>query len=393
MAAFGKFVPYYCLIFVLFVLLCGGYHSGNNDATNDLHDDTDDCGQHGQHQDNDGCRTHSMRYLHATKGGGDRIHSPLDIPDIFLIGMAKCGTTSLFSLLIRHGQICSETIKEVHYFDSKDNWRRGSDWYSEILLHHLPGSCSPESLGNKFTIDGSPAFEIDRAAAHISASYTRDSLRKKKFILILRDPIAREISWYKHKYLRCQSNLHEVLASTNHSEYQRQLSSGHHGDACDLGRASWMCRKVGCSHVSTHNVTALAHPASFLYSFEEYFLHDGINMNDGRYFDHVKQWLKYVHREQLFIIHLDTLTINTTDTANRLAMFLGLNSSWGGNVSFPWHNAKSLAKEALMSCSVFDTLYEYYRAANEGLEAFINSRKALHEPMFPLLEYDRRICY
>ena len=45
----------------------------------------------------------------------------------------------------------------------------------------------------------------------------------------------------------------------------------------------------------------------------------------GLYLDQIKNWLKYINRNQLFVMNFETLIVNTTDTMLRLSAFLNIN--------------------------------------------------------------------
>lgn len=51
-------------------------------------------------------------------------------PFLFIIGAAKCGTTSLFRHMAEHPRICPSNPKEPNFFS--DYYERGTDWYRSI---------------------------------------------------------------------------------------------------------------------------------------------------------------------------------------------------------------------------------------------------------------------
>ena len=76
---------------------------------------------------------------------GDRLK-----PSFLIIGAKKAGTTALFNYLIRHPEVASPLVKEIHYFDY--NWVQPLAWY----LAHFPrrGNVSPEMV----TGEASPTY-------------------------------------------------------------------------------------------------------------------------------------------------------------------------------------------------------------------------------------------
>ena len=63
-------------------------------------------------------------------------------PNLFIVGAAKCGTTSLHAYLAQHPQICMSSNKEPHYFGSDLNidpqWRPRDEQHYLSLYQHKP---------------------------------------------------------------------------------------------------------------------------------------------------------------------------------------------------------------------------------------------------------------
>ena len=59
--------------------------------------------------------------------------SPLRVlPDFFVIGVVRSGTTSLYHYLSQHPSIVKSAYDELGYFDS--NYKLGLNWYKSIFL-------------------------------------------------------------------------------------------------------------------------------------------------------------------------------------------------------------------------------------------------------------------
>ena len=52
---------------------------------------------------------------------------------------------------------------------------------------------------------------MDRHKIFRTKTYSPECLRKKKFILSLREPVAREVSWFHHYYSNCLKNRPELF--------------------------------------------------------------------------------------------------------------------------------------------------------------------------------------
>jgi hypothetical protein len=118
-----------------------------------------------------------------------------NLPTIFLIGAQKGGTSSLFELMIQHPLLCPGEHKEPHFFDHPENFNKGVDFYRRIFTDQ---KCNNNSSAH--FIDGTPIMHHQYIWGNIYSIYEGSkSIRKDlKFIALLREPVARDYSWYKH---------------------------------------------------------------------------------------------------------------------------------------------------------------------------------------------------
>ena len=126
----------------------------------------------------------------------------LYVPDIFILGTSRAGVRSFYELLIQHSQICRTHQPAIHYFDNDDNWRKGKKWY-EKQFEGAFGCISGTTL-----VDATSSYisSID-APQRLQSSYNENDLRRKKFIVLLRNPIDREISIYKEQLFNCMQRI------------------------------------------------------------------------------------------------------------------------------------------------------------------------------------------
>jgi tetratricopeptide (TPR) repeat protein len=132
-------------------------------------------------------------------------------PDFIIIGMAKCGTSSLFQYLREHPQILLPHKKEINFFNN--NFNRGVDWY----LAHFPAITDREDF---LTGEASPYYlstpEVDRRIFQLFPNV--------KLIILLRNPVERTISEYYHSFNRGlqKKSLLEIINSEK--EYLARVS-------------------------------------------------------------------------------------------------------------------------------------------------------------------------
>ena len=141
------------------------------------------------------------------------------LPNTYIIGFAKCGTTSLNEYLVKHPQIYGGFIKEVHYFDHGKRFMRGTNWYRSNFPFIIQGIIQTCILHKK-------AIVIDATPRYINHPHAMRRIKKitpnAKFIVIVRNPIERAYSHYNSN----KSDPHIInedisFAKAIHQEEQR----------------------------------------------------------------------------------------------------------------------------------------------------------------------------
>jgi hypothetical protein len=107
-------------------------------------------------------------------------------PEALVIGAPKCGTTSLMAYLGAHPQVWTQPRKELHFFDNRWHW--GPQWYAEQFPARRPG-------GPFVRLEGTPDYLQHR----VIAERVRLTLPEVSLIVVLREPVARALSWYHHQ--------------------------------------------------------------------------------------------------------------------------------------------------------------------------------------------------
>lgn len=122
----------------------------------------------------------------------------LQQPGFIMIGAQRCGTTSLFRALAAHPQAARPTLhkKGINFFDL--NYYRGARWYSGHFQLAAIARRRTASYGGPVAFEASGyylyhPFALERVA--------RD-LPSVKLVAMLRDPVERAFSAYKHEFAR-----------------------------------------------------------------------------------------------------------------------------------------------------------------------------------------------
>jgi hypothetical protein len=126
-----------------------------------------------------------------------------NLPSIFIVVAQKGGSSSLYDLMANHPLLYKGHSKESQYFHSSNYKEKGTTFYKRQFSK---STCDTKN-GTKY-IDGTPILHQDRGHVpagesvwdKIYATYSENvSLRNSlKFIVLLREPVSRDFSWYQH---------------------------------------------------------------------------------------------------------------------------------------------------------------------------------------------------
>ena len=204
------------------------------------------------------------------------------LPDFFVGGAPKCGSTTLHALLDQHPKIEMSDKKEITFFDRDDIWT-----HSNYALRHfqrwksfsIDGEEEWENYAERFSesdrlkAESTPTYIYSKKAAKRASEYLNDA----KAVFILRDPVERIYSLYWH-------NL-------------------------GVGRT-----------FHTFEKTLLNHPQ---------------NIERSIYPPFIENWQRELGEENIHIVLLEELIDRPQETANSIFKFLGLDEQ---EISLPEKN-------------------------------------------------------
>ncbi len=202
-------------------------------------------------------------------------------PSFLILGAQRSGTTSLYGYLGAHPEVLPAMRKEVHYFDFQHG--KGRNWY----LAHFPTSHPLRRRGvSTLTGEATPYYLVHPLApARVQAFDAA-----MKLIAILRDPVERAWSHYRH----------EVSQGVEHLSFEAALDD----ESQRLRGAEQQLRTA--PHYYSH-----AH-------------HHFSYVDRGLYAKHLQAWLDRFPRRQLLILHSEDLFRDADRVANQVFSFLGL---------------------------------------------------------------------
>jgi len=129
---------------------------------------------------------------------GERTAALRMTPSFMLAGAQRCGTTSLYRALMEHPAILPPVYhKGVNYFDV--NYTRDWSWYQgHFPVRSTAGLKTRRSGEQPMTFDASGYYMYHPHAAERIGRHLPDV----KIIVMLRDPVERAYSAYRHEYAR-----------------------------------------------------------------------------------------------------------------------------------------------------------------------------------------------
>ena len=137
------------------------------------------------------------------------------LPNLVIAGVVKGGTTSVYSYLSLHPEICCSAVKETCYFliyrygqwDSRyQNSSNPQQQYCHYFAH-----CQ----GQKYILEATPGyFEGGR---HLAGEIQKQLGDRVKILIIMRDPVDRFLSFFKYK-----KSMMEIDRSTSIGDYIQQ---------------------------------------------------------------------------------------------------------------------------------------------------------------------------
>ena len=197
----------------------------------------------------------------------------LTLPNTFLIGAQKAATTSVYSWLAQHPEICAPmSVKDYAFFTRDEFYAKG--------FSHLSNFYSDELNNEKIVLQGSVHYIFFEKALKRIQEFNPNS----KFILIVRNPIERAISAYQYALKFNYENLPIKEAFAKEEE------------------------RLKDSDVRTLSELTYKH--------------------HGLYYKQIQTFLKYFKEEQLKVVLYDDVSENSNQVVEELFTFLNIDQGF-----------------------------------------------------------------
>ena len=247
------------------------------------------------------------------------------LPECFVIGVVRSGTTSLYHYLGQHPCIASSAYDELGYFD--DNYHLGINWYKSLFPTKSTKNKIIKKYGKFLTYDVTPFYIYNPLVARrISESFPN-----AKIISNLRNPIDRAYSNYIIM-------LQEGDTSKTFEEMVQAAMNDLEKNKSKLNDEAYV--------VDTHYENILAR---------------------GFYADQLEIWFKKFQKKQLLMIPSEDLAQKPDQVLTKVFEFLDL----------PYFKIKDFTKQnkreySPMKDKTRKLLIEFYKPYNEKLYSLTN---------------------
>jgi len=206
------------------------------------------------------------------------------LPDFLIIGTQRGGTSSLFIYLARHPCVLRSLRKETEYFSRR--YALGPEWYRAHFPIRSVAAWRRWRGGRPLTFEATPDYLFHPYAAERA----RDVVPEAKLIVLLRDPVERAVSHYRHMVRLGFETLPfreaiEVEARRTAADLEALRRDPLH-QARDLLRFSYVAR--------------------------------------GRYAEQLERWMEVFPRDRFLIVRSEDLFRDPGAVYERVITFLGL---------------------------------------------------------------------
>ena len=250
------------------------------------------------------------------------------LPECFVIGVARSGTTSLYHYLGQHPCIVSSAYDELGYFD--DNYHLGINWYKSLFPTKFAKNKIIKKHGKFLTFDVTPFYIYNP----LVAKRIFECFPNAKIIANLRNPID-----------RAYSNYIQMVQDNNDTETTFEEIVSQEIETIEKGK------------INLNNQKQLVN------EFYELLLARGF------YAAQLEHWFKIFPKDQILVISSEELAINTNNTLKEIFEFLNIPDSSINDLT-----KQNVRKAVPMKDETRKSLIEYYKPYNEKLFNLINKK-------------------
>lgn len=250
------------------------------------------------------------------------------LPDVFIVGAQKAGTTSLYAYLMKHPQIIPSKFKEHYFFHNSHHFEKGLNFYKSGFASRLYAKWREIKTGSAVHCMDATAnyFEFPESAKRIAGR-----IPNAKVIVLLRNPVDR--AWSHYKMAR-RLGFEKADFATALDQEDERISWG-----AERGKHNYVFQRLAYR-------------------------------NKGVYIDFLPEWKDVFGNERLLVLQSEKLFENPDQKMKEVFAFLGLSELSG--VSFPHINPDPDGLK--MTDDVWSSLNEFYKPLNKNLFDYVKEK-------------------
>ena len=229
----------------------------------------------------------------------NRPNIDLHLPQIILAGVQKSGSTAVAYYLNKAGVCLSrpdpsqdKEKKEVHFFDRNSLYKKGVHYYSDLFAH-----CKDKKL----ITDATPENFVNARRIRETYDSVGQDTSALKIVIVVREPVVRELSWYNHIASYCyrgdQEHCNRFANKLLKTQIVNETSQVRFPTFTEYAETKYGELMKGKS--LTSHTTSL-------------------------YGNHLEEWLLYFERKQILVVSYSELKQNEPSFLQRVISFLDL---------------------------------------------------------------------
>ena len=310
------------------------------------------------------------------------------LPFLYLAGFPKCGTTSLYQMVVQHPLVAKPFRKEGHFWYTFTEYSGTyKDKFIHVLfhLHQFQDAAQQITKSQRsITIDASAStlwkalrpFE-DESDMSVVPSVINELTPTARFIVIMRDPVKRLFSdfWYfcsRRSWVKKRHN----FVPKYYLENGRQVFHNFTAEAVHDFRDCVAKEKISLLYECVRRVT-------YVNENDKETDCRKVRLGIGMYYYHITRWLRVIPRERFLFLRSEDLSLDAYSTMERVWRFLDLppqtrqqmeaslarRHEWNTN---DWIKSEKYRERFAMLPETERMLREFYRPHNEKLAELLS---------------------
>lgn len=305
-------------------------------------------------------------------------------PLMYMIGVQKSATTSLFKAIQSAGIVCGATwfdvhdnfYKEAHYFDRDMYFDENNEAAAAVTYTKLYKTDDKHCKGNSF-MDATPAYASNMDVPARMKSTIPSLVRSQaKLIIILREPIARDLSQYnmlKGTWVALTTKTNNLNVGNVQKLFCQDATesfpSYREGVACMLKLHHDVCSQASTGPGDAYSRCGASreHIAAGVHN----------RLADGFYSAQIAEYEAAFSRNQLLVVGFENLIADQTTYLESIAAFLGVTNARRLH-KMPSDNTAGAfpGKVTKIDCATRDALKKIYDPWNAKLYSALEASRA-----------------